>query len=55
MLLKEWHYDFSIKMDKVDSLSKETLLPLKKDWILNEAISLFVKQRYGQNNSKNRF
>lgn len=52
MLLKEWHYDFSIKMDKVDSLSKRNFTPAEKDWILNEAISLFVKQRYGQNNSK---
>jgi len=52
MTIKEMTYDFKIKLDKVDSLSKKNFLPNEIDWILNEAIALFVKQRYGQNNSK---
>jgi hypothetical protein len=52
MNLLEWHYDFNIKIDKVDSLSKRNFTPAEKDWIFNEAIGLFVKQRYGINNSK---
>lgn len=52
MNLREWHYDFNIKIDKVDSLSKRNFTPVEKDWIFNEAIGLFVKQRYGTNNSK---
>lgn len=52
MNLIEWHYEFNLKMDKVDSVSKRNFTPVEKDWIFNEAIGLFVKQRYGLNNSK---
>lgn len=52
MTLQEIHYDFKVKIDKVDSLSKKNFLPNEIDWIVNEAIKIFVKQRYGQNNSK---
>lgn len=46
------HYDFKVKIDKVDSMSKKNFLPNEIDWIINEAIKMFVKQRYGQNNLK---
>jgi len=52
MTINEMHYDFKVKIDKVDSMSKKNFLPNEIDWIINEAIQIFVKQRYGQNNSK---
>lgn len=52
MTIQDIHYDFKVKIDKVDSLSKKNFLANEIDWIVNEAIKIFVKQRYGQNNSK---
>lgn len=52
MTIEELHYDLKYKLDKVDSLDTDNLLPAEIDWILNEAISLFVKQRYDRNNFK---
>ena len=52
MTINEMHYDFKVKIDKVDSMSKKNFLPNEIDWIINEAIQIFVKQRYGQNNLK---
>lgn len=52
MTLIEFHYDFKLKIDKVDSLSKKNFQPNEIDWILNEAIQLFMKQRYGLSNVK---
>ena len=52
MTVKELHYDFNVKLDKVDSLQNVNFLPAEIDWILNEAISLITKQKFGTNNSK---
>lgn len=52
MTIQEAHYDFKIKIDKVDSLKKRNFLTHEIDWILNEGELLFMKQRYGINNVK---
>lgn len=52
MTIEELHYDLKYKLDKVDSLDTDNILPAEIDWILNEAINLFVKQRYDKNNPK---
>jgi hypothetical protein len=52
MTIQEAHYDFKIKIDKVDSLKKRNFLTHEIDWILNEAYLLFIKQRFGINNVK---
>lgn len=44
------HYDFKVKIDKVDSLVREDFNVAEIDWLLNEAQEVFVKQRYGGNN-----
>lgn len=46
------HYDFKIKMDRVDTLNNPDFNILEIDWLLNEAQLVFLKQRYGMNNSK---
>lgn len=52
MTLKELRYDFLYKVNRVDSVNKENWIPAEIDWALNYAIKTFVKQRLGQNNSK---
>lgn len=52
MTIQELHYDFKYKIDKIDSLQRENFLPAEIDWILNEAIKIIVKQRFGISNSK---
>ena len=52
MSIQELHYDFKFKVDKVDSLQNENFLPAEIDWILNEAVAIYIKQRFGTNNSK---
>ena len=46
------HYSFDLKTDKIDSLSNDGFNEAEKDWILNYAIDVFVKQRYGVTNNK---
>lgn len=53
MRIEEQHYDFKIKKDKVDSLQKRNFNPAQIDWLLNEAIWIWIKINYGLNN-KNR-
>lgn len=50
MTIQEAHYDFKLKIDKVDTLAKRNFKPWEIDWIINEAIKIFTKQRYGINN-----
>tara|TARA_R110000851_G_scaffold314192_2_gene476137 strand:+ start:55 stop:810 length:756 start_codon:yes stop_codon:yes gene_type:complete len=52
MTTQEMHYDLKFKIDKVDSLDSDNFIPAELDWILNEAQEIFIKQRYGLNNSK---
>lgn len=43
MTIKEMHYDFKNKVNKVDSQQNENLKIPELDWILNEAQELFIK------------
>lgn len=52
MTIKEWHYDFMLKLDKVASNQKKNFNVAERDWFLNEAQDLFKKQRLFANNSK---
>lgn len=52
MTIEELHYDLKYKLDKIDSLDTDNLIPAEIDWIINEAITLFTKQRYDKNNFK---
>lgn len=47
MTIQELHYDFKIKLDKVDSLSKRNFHPAQIDWLLNEATWKFIEEMYG--------
>lgn len=42
MNIKEMHYDFKKKLDKIDSQQNRRLLVPEIDWVLNEAINLFI-------------
>jgi hypothetical protein len=49
------HYEFKLKMDRVDSLSQQDFNVAEIDWLLNEAQLVFVKRRYsGLSNPKQR-
>jgi hypothetical protein len=52
MTIQEMHYSFKLKTDKVDSLNVDSFNDAEIDWILNYAIDVFVKQRYGVTNNK---
>lgn len=43
MTIEEMHYDFKMKLNKVDSQQYKNLLIPEIDWTLNEAQELFVK------------
>lgn len=43
MTIKDMHYDFKKKLNKVDSQQNRNLLIPEIDWALNEAVELFVK------------
>lgn len=47
MTIKEMHYDFDLKLDKVASLTKENFNKAEKDWLLNEGIWVLLKTKYG--------
>lgn len=49
---KSMHYDFKLKMDRVDTLSNPNFNVAEIDWLLNEAQLVFAKQRYGTTNNK---
>lgn len=50
MNIVEMHYDYDVKIDKVASSGKLNFTRPEKDWLLNRAAEMFVKQRYGLNN-----
>jgi hypothetical protein len=52
MSVKEMHYDFLLKYDKVASNQRRNYTPVEIDWFLNEAQNVFKKQRLFGNNSK---
>jgi len=43
MNIKEMHYDFKMKLNKIDSQQYKNLRIPEIDWVLNEAAELFVK------------
>ena len=43
MNIKEMHYDFKMKLNKLDSQQYKNLRIPEIDWVLNEAAELFVK------------
>lgn len=43
MTIKDMHYDFKKKLNKVDSQQNRNLLIPEIDWVLNEACEIFVK------------
>lgn len=45
MGIKEFHYDFKLKKDKIDSLQKRNFNRAEIDWLINEAILTFTKTR----------
>lgn len=51
MNIQEMHYDFKMKFNKLDSQGLRNLSVPEIDWLLNEAILMFVKQRFGMNNN----
>lgn len=50
MTLQEFHREFKISLDKVDSLQYAEFTKQERTYFLNEATLRFVKQRYGGNN-----
>src|SRR3990167_1925716 len=52
MDIKSMHYDFKLKMDRMDTLSNPDFNIAEIDWLLNEAQLVFLKQRFGPNNTK---
>jgi hypothetical protein len=42
MTIKDMHYDFKRKLNKVDSQSQRNLLVPEIDWVLNEAQEVFI-------------
>lgn len=50
MNIENFHKNFKIALDKVDSEAYSELLPSEIDVFLNKAIVSFVKTRYGRNN-----
>jgi len=48
--IQEMHYDYKVKLDKVDSQAYKNLDTVKIDWILNDAYYLYLDSKYGINN-----
>lgn len=42
MNIKDMHYDFKRKLNKIDSQQNRGLLVPEIDWVLNEAVNLFI-------------
>jgi len=42
MTIKEMHYDFKVKFNKIDSQQRRNLLVPEIDWLLNEATAVFI-------------
>lgn len=51
MNIIEMHYDFDLKYDRVTSQYRQDFNRAEKDWLLNEAQYVVLKQRYGLHNN----
>ena len=52
MTVEEMHYEFKLKLNKIDSQDYSNFLVPEIDWYLNEAQELFVKYRYGSKSNQ---
>jgi hypothetical protein len=52
MTVQDMHYDFKFKLNKLDSSDYSNFQIPEIDWLLNESMWVFLKQKYGINNSK---
>ena len=46
MTIQEMHYDFKVKLNKIDSQQYRNLLIPEIDWLLNSATLVFIKMNY---------
>ncbi|MGL6107257.1 MAG: hypothetical protein ACRC0V_07215 [Fusobacteriaceae bacterium] len=53
MTIEEMHYDFKLKLNKVDSQQNKNFLIPEIDWILNEAQEIFIKRVAEPRNKSN--
>lgn len=54
MNIRETHFDFLLKIDKISTLYREDFNPAHIDWLLNEAQRVFINKRYSVNNNHRR-
>ena len=54
MNIREMHFDFLLKIDKISTLYREDFNPAHIDWLLNEAQRVFINRRYSTNNNHKR-
>jgi hypothetical protein len=54
MTIREQHFDFDLKLDKVSTQHRQSYNIAQKDWLLNEAQDVILNQRYGLNNNHKR-
>lgn len=52
MIIELWHYNFKLRVNKINSQHKKDLSPAEIDEILNDAISIWKEQQYSGNNNK---
>jgi hypothetical protein len=52
MTIQEMHYDFKIKVDRVDSNNHRDFNQGQIDWFLNEAQNLMIRNRFTGNNPR---
>lgn len=52
MTVADMHYDFKFKLNKLDSSDYSNFQIPEIDWLLNESMWVFLKQKYGITNSK---
>src|ERR1035437_1889960 len=51
MTAQQFSDGIDLELDKVATLALPNLLPSEKEYFLNKAQDMFIKQRYGGNNS----
>jgi hypothetical protein len=54
MNIREMHFDFLLKLDKISTQYREGFNPADIDWLLNEAQRVFINRRYSINNNHKR-
>jgi len=52
MIIELWHYNFKLRVNKINSQHKKDLNPAEIDEILNDAIKIWTEQQYSGNNAK---